>query len=113
MAHPRPQSLQSIWSAGRLSALVTVTTGCREIHDIQLRMSIKINFYCACFVLEKLTTRNEGFCEETDGNSKVEGKIVKPFSSFKKHLRAPACRYFEERGQLSISTVREAYTNCF
>ena len=64
LVHPRPQSLQSIWSAGRLSALVTVTTGCREIHDIQLRMSIKINFYCACSVLEKLTTRNEGFCEE-------------------------------------------------
>ena len=63
--HPRPQSLQSIWSAGRLSALVTVTTGCREFHDNQLRMSIKINFYCACSVLEKLTTRNEGFCEET------------------------------------------------
>ena len=109
--HPRPQSLQSIWSAGRLSALVTVTTGCREIHDIQLRMSIKINFYCARSVLEKLTTRNEGFPK--DGNSKVEGKIVKLFSSFKKHLRAPACRYYEERGQLSISTVPEAYTNCF
>ena len=34
VSHPRPQSLQSIWSAGRLSALVTVTTGCREIQDI-------------------------------------------------------------------------------
>ena len=63
--HPRSQSLQSIWSAGRLSALVTVTTGCREIHDIHMRMSIKIDFYCACSVLEKLTTRNEGFYEET------------------------------------------------